>query len=191
MHLLMMIVGFLLVFIVNPLIAYFNAYTVGKYWNDIQYSSFWQKTISVSALVQSVIGFSMPILGILLFIGYITKTLTMNQIDLSIDLLWLSIIIPIVGSGILITIESIKEAIRSRSFTNGALAIWNLGSTIENIFNMVSNFGSVIKDFEKRSDKEDDSSNLIVVLLVGIALLLSVGGTVLSFNYGKSKSNYS
>lgn len=191
MHLLMMIVGFLLVFIVNPLIAYFNAYTVGKYWNDIQYSSFWQKTISVSALVQSVIGFSMPILGILLFIGYITKTLTMNQIDLSIDLLWLSIIIPIVGSGILITIESIKEAIRSRSFTNGALAIWNLGATIENIFNMVSNFGSVIKDFEKRSDKEDDSSNLIVVLLVGVALLLSVGGTVLSFNYGKSKSNYS
>lgn len=180
-----MIIGFLLVFVVNPIIAYFNAYTVGKYWKDIQYSSVWQKTISISALIQSVAGFSMPILGILLFIGFITKFLTKTQIDLGIDLLWISIIVPVVGSGILITIDSIKQAIKERSFTSGAVAAWNLGTTIENIFNMVSNFGSVITDIKNKSDEEDDASNLIIVGMVGLALLLSVGGTVLSFNQGK------
>ena len=188
MHILMMIFAFILIFIINPLISFANAYIVGKEWKNIQYGSIWDKTLAVSGLIQSIAGFSMPTLGILLFIGYITKYLSMNQINIGIDLLWVSIIVPVVGSGIIITIQSIKDAIKEKSFGSGAVAFWNLGATIENIINMVSNFGSVISDISSRSDDEDDSSKLVIVFIVGISLLLSVGFTVLSFNYGKSKS---
>ena len=184
----MMFLGIFLVFLINPVIAYFNAKNVGECWTEVAQSSLWEKSILISALVQSVIGFSMPSLGILLIVGYFTKFLTLNEIYLGIDLFWISAIIPLVGSGLIITIQSVKNAIKEKSLSSGLVAAWNVGATVENFIDLFYNFGSVLKDIGKRSDDENDVGVMMIVILVVCALFSGFLFTSLSFRHGRNLS---
>lgn len=189
MNILLIILSVILIFVVNPVIAYWNAKTAGNIWNTVSTASTWEKLLVISALVQSVVGFSMPSLGVLLFLGYMFKLLTMNQIYLGVDLMWISVIVPLVGTGLIITVQSVKDAIKERSLASGGVALWNVGASIENIIDMVSNFGSVIKDISKRSDDEDDSQNIVIVGIVVLSLCMGALFTALAFNHGRKESS--
>lgn len=185
MHILVIVFSIVMIFLVNPVIAFLNAKNVGYNWISIGNTTTWEKCVLVSGLVQSVIGYTIPVFGILLGIGYISHLLTNNQLFLSVDLMWISIIVPIVGTGIVITIQSVKDAIQDRSFGNIAIAVWNVGSTIENLFDLFSNFGGIIGDINKRSDDENGSGLLIVISIVMIALCSGMVLTGLTFRYGQ------
>ena len=184
------IIAILLVFIVNPVIAYFNAYGVGRIWNSMAAATKWEKAIAVSALIQSVIGFSMPMVAIISFIGYVTKYLNMNEIHLVMDLFWLSVIVPIIGSGLIITIQSVRDAIKYRSFGSIATAAWNVGAMINNIVDMFSNFGSILSDATKRAS--DDDENPAILFIAIFVVIVSIGSgaalTCLSFKRGQKSS---
>lgn len=184
-------------FIVNPLIAFYNAKVIGSVWQYSTNFNWWDKTLCISGLVQSVIGFSMPVLGVIVGAGYYFHFLNNLQLTLSIDLFWISIIIPLVGTSIIITIQSIKDAIASRSFLDGAIAVWNISATIENIIDLFSNFGSIIGSITSimDGDSTDDSGAalgfagfLVVVGIVLTGLFAGVILTCVSFNYGKNRA---
>ena len=187
----------LLVFVVNPLISFYNAKSIGGIWNYSQNFTIWDKVLCVSGLLQSIIGFSMPIIGILLGTCYYFHLLSNALLTLSLDLFWVTIIIPFVGTSIVITIQSIKNAIETRSIIDGGIAIWNISATIENIVDLFSNFGSCISGITSLvdGDSSDDSGAALglVGLLIGIGIVLTAlfSGLILtcmSFNYGKNRA---
>lgn len=167
------------IILLNLFISWWNCRTVGAMWAETKLVGGFMRVLAWCGAVQSVVGFSSVILLVLVFGGYATGHLPKQYADAAVSLWYLLIIVPDIGTGLIITVHSLITAWRERSITNMGVAAWNTFSSGMNIYNAASSvpdaWGKVGDLF---SGDKDDQKVALVLLIVAVALL---GGVMLTF----------
>ena len=182
---------------INVAISVWNCYVIGTAWRDVQaLGSGFDKLILWSALVQSGVGFSMPILLGLAFMANALltagadPTLTAEEGRLMLEwifsLWYVAIIFPILGTGLVIWLHSIRVALERRDFTSIAAAGWNSFAQIHNMYSAWQNVGPAMGNVGEifsalGSSKGGDARGKVAVLVIAIVILALIGGFMMAF----------
>jgi hypothetical protein len=95
---------------------------------------------------------------------------------------YLAVIVPLIGSGVAITVQSWAAFWQRKDFGNGAIAAWNTYAQVHNIVDAVSAVPSAwdaVSGLFKSSDDEEDASGTLVLVLAALAIGAGVLTTVL------------
>lgn len=178
----------LLIWILNFVISWFNAWGCGKTWTESKHAGGWPHFLNWCGAIMSASGFTwcyLVILGVLGSIipytndeGVTAPLLSGESAQAFADLGYLLVIFPIIGSGLALTVHSWGVFWRQRNFRSGAVAGWN---SFAQVYNMVEAFSYVpgatrrLGGFFGGSDRDskNDGKGTIVLLLVALA---AVGG---------------
>lgn len=160
-----------LLLILNAAISWWNCYAVGAVWAESKALGGFIRLVAWSAAIQSAVGFS-SVIGFLVG-GVLVETgvLPMQVARAAADLWYLLIIIPVLGSGLIITIHSWIAAFRERSITNMGVAAYNTFAQASNMYQAVSAVPNAWRGVAGLFDSDDEAAGKLVIL----AVLLAVG----------------
>jgi hypothetical protein len=163
-------------------ISWLNCWFVGKTWAESKAIGGWVRLVTLSAAVMGACGF---IWCNLLVIGFIASThvgilphkyqLTDPYLELLWDMGYALIIFPLLGSGLAIWADSLKQAYKNRDGLSIGVAAYNTFAMAHNTYEAARFLPTV---FEKIGTSLKESDNKALMATVYIALALSVGGGV-------------
>ena len=165
--------------ILNFAISILNAWGVGRTWVETKVVGGFPRFMAWMAATMSAVGFTWCYLVILAFAagpnGF--HKLPANYVDAMFSLGYLIIILPCIGSGTAITLDSWAHFWRKRNIGNGALAAYNTFADIYNVYQAVR---YVPKAWDTVKDllfpKKRDSSNGFAGIAIMLALAAVFGG---------------
>ncbi len=178
-----MLMLFLLV-LVNIGISFWNAKEAGRCWAESKGVGGWVRILVWCAAIQSAVGFTMSYAIIIGTIAHSLGYISSGAFGLLMNLIYVMIIVPALGSGIAITIHSWIAFAREKSLSNLGIAGWNTFATAYNTYNAVQNFGAALSNVTSSfgslfsGDEDSDSSNGRVLLLAAIAVLAGILSTM-------------
>lgn len=164
-----------LLMVVNAIICFSNARAAGKVWAEAKAVGGWIQIVVWCAAIQAALGFSYVYLYILMSIGFEFDLISYRTMGFVYSLEYFFIILPIVGTGIIMTVESWINAARERSLLNLGVAGWNTFATAYNMYHVINAFGPAfdnVKEFFNgitSDDSDDDSFDAIVLVAVALA----------------------
>ncbi len=174
---------------VNFVISIFNAWSVGRTWVETKAIGGWARLMSWMGATMSAVGFTWCYLVILAFAagpdGF--HKLPEPYVNAMFSLGYLALIIPCIGSGLAITVDSWMYFWRKRSFASGAVAGYNTFADIYNIYeaaHYVPTAWDTVRDvlFPKKSSKSSssssDSNDAFTRIAIGLAICAIVGGVL-------------
>ena len=178
----------LLVWILNYVISWLNAWGCGKTWTESKYAGGWPHFLNWCGAIMAASGFTWCYLVLFGFFGgsfpieqddgTTAPLLDAESLQAFADLGYMLVVFPIIGSGIAITVHSWGVFWRERNFKNGAVAGWN---SFAQVYNMVSAFEHVPRATSGLGDffKGDSDKKGAVVILVVLAALAGIVHTYL------------
>lgn len=181
----------ILLLAINFLISWSNASYVGRYWSESKEVGGSFRRYVVCGYVMAVAGFTMVYGYILLLVAPVF--LQMRGVDgdliaqfeqLSSDLIYLLVGVPIIFSGFRIWINSLRAAWEERSFAHIATAGWNSYAQIHNLVsfgrNAPSAFGRVTETLfggkKSRSKSNKKGEEMVIILAIVVVILAILGG---------------
>lgn len=170
--------GLLVVF--NFLISSFNAWAVGKSWAESKHAGGFAHFMNWMGLVMSACGFTWCYLVVICTVGthwdvtdkdtgLVHPFLDPEVASIVFKLGYVAIILPIIGSGTAITVQSWAHFYRNRTWANGGVASYNTFADMYNIYQAAShvpNFLSDIGKFFEGGDGKDKATRLVIFLVV-------------------------
>jgi hypothetical protein len=176
----------LFVFVLNFAISWLNAWGCGKSWNETKHIGGIAHAMNWAGAVMSASGFTWCYMVIGALIGQVVPVeqddgtsaplFSQEMVGWFCDLGYVVIIVPILGSGIMITMHSVVVAWKKRTFGNIAGAGYNVFAQVYNISSAVRHMpeavGGVGKLFE--SVKDDKKGGITVVVAVIVACLAGI-----------------
>jgi hypothetical protein len=160
-----------LILALNVAISFWNAKVCGEAWAESKAVGGFIRWVVWSGAIQSAVGFSMLYVFMMAGAGYVTGFLSLKAIEALLSLWYLAVIIPVLGTGLIITVHSWIVAYRERSLLNMGTAAYNTFAQAHNMYSAVDGIG---KSFGKVGDLFDsDSDNpqaAIVFILAAVAL---------------------
>lgn len=160
--------------ILNVVISFINAWSVGRSWADSKAVGGWARVVTWSAAVMSACGFTWVYLVILALVARSGHWLPQRYVDGMLDLGYVVIILPVLGSGLAIWIDSLTTAWRQRSLGSGAIAAYNTFAMAHNVYEAATTLPDVVGRLTKTfssDDDEDSGAAALAILLVIVALL--------------------
>ncbi len=166
----------------NGFISWLNCRSAGLMWAEAKKLGGFMRVLVWCAAVQSAVGFSSILIVLLAFGAYIGGYLDQQHFQGAMSLWYLLVIFPALGSGLIITIHSLREAWRSRRIGDIGVAAWN---TFAQGYNMYNALDGVPKALENLGDlfkgsNSDDAKSRMVALMIVIAVLAVVGGVIIT-----------
>ncbi len=168
------------VMILNLVISFMNARNVGRVWAESKAVGGWVRVLTWCGAIQSAVGFTFVYAIVIAYIAVSTGYLPPQMLNVLMSLVYLLIIIPAIGSGILITIQSWINFARDKSLMNLGMAGWNTFAQAYNTYNAIQSFGPALDTVQEGlgglfdGDGDSDNSSLRVILLAAIVLLAGV-----------------
>ena len=168
------------VMILNLVISFLNARNVGRVWAESKAVGGWVRVLTWCGAIQSAVGFTFVYAIVIAYIAVSTGYLPPQMLNVLMSLVYLLIIIPAIGSGILITIQSWINFARDKSLMNLGMAGWNTFAQAYNTYNAIQSFGPALDTVQEGlgglfdDDGDSDNSSLRVILLAAIVLLAGV-----------------
>lgn len=169
--------NFLMLFfflLLNFAISYWNAYVAGRFWTETKIIGGWQRFTTWCAVIMSACGFTWVYLTILTIVAVATQKLTPEQGQAMFNLGYLIIILPVLGSGMGIWLDSLIQAYRQRNFGSVAVASWNTYAQLRNTWDAASYapsaFKSVVDAFTPKGKNKDGAAAALMLALVILAL---------------------
>lgn len=173
-----------LLWILNFVISWFNAWGCGKTWNETKHVGGWPHFLNWMGAVMAASGFTwcyMVILGVAGATipfeqdnGTVAPLLSPDSLAAFASLGYLVIIGPILGSGLAITVHSWGVFWRRKSLGNGAVAGYNTFAQIYNMYGAVQHVPSAFKEvseFFGKDSEDGKGKGKIVLILVALAVL--------------------
>jgi hypothetical protein len=186
----------LAVLVLNVLISIWNCYAVGTAWKDtMSIGGVFNKLVLWSAVIQSGIGFSMPILIGLTYVSvsYLTSgtdpSLTAEEgrqmIQWIFSLWYVAVIFPILGSGMAIWAHSLRVAYQRRDFSSIAAAGWNSYAQIHNMVSAAHNLGGALGNvgelFAAAMKGKSNGKGKVAILVLMLVAISLAGGFMIAF----------
>lgn len=163
--------------ILNFAISIFNSWAVGRNWAETKSAGGWPRFITWCGAVMAAMGFTWCYTIIAGIIAHTTGYLTAPYVEGLYRLGYLIVILPILGSGIGITIESWAYFWRRRTFGGAVGAGWN---SFAQIYNVVGSMKAIpeslgfLADLYKSS--KDEKDNIMIRLMIVLAIVAFIGG---------------
>lgn len=171
----LMLLGLL---VLNFAISFWNAYASGAYLTESKLIGGWSRVMVWSGLIMSACGFTWVYLCLLTMIAVAGKWLSPEWGLIMFKLGYLIIVLPMLGSGLAIWIDSLVKAYRQRSFGSVAVAGWNTFAQAHNTWEAAKHapgfLSDVLKAFSGKGGKKD--KNAAGALLVILLVILAVAG---------------
>lgn len=168
----------------NFFVSAFNAWSVGRSWAETKAMGGIPRFMNWCAAVMSASGFTWCYLVILVLVGqaipgkYHLPDKYANGVFAA---GYLMIIIPVLGSGLAMTIQSWSYFWRERSWSNGAVAGYNSFAQIYNTYEAIHGIPEalgILKDLWNTDDSEDSLKQLGFALVVTLAIMCLIGGII-------------
>ena len=176
--------GFLVIFILvlNFGISWWNARACGRAWAELQAVGGAVRVLVWCGATQSAIGFSMVFLLPITFAAHAIdpQTVTDGVVADIFDLWYVSIIIPALGTGLAITIESWIAAYRDRSLANLGVAAYNSFAQVHNTMGAVRGLGPALQSVGGLFTGKGDARGKAIILVVVIVVFALTAGVVLT-----------
>jgi hypothetical protein len=183
-----------LVWFLNLVISWFNAWGCGKTWVETRANGGMPHFLNWMGAIMSASGFTWcyTLLACALG-GGITHTvdgrvvpyLSAEQVGAVAGLGYMMVIVPILGSGLAITLHSWGVFWRRRSFGSGALAGWNTFAQASNIYHATQDIPRVwdMLDgfFFGGKSKSSDSNNHGAAVVILIATFAALAGVLTTY----------
>lgn len=176
-----------LILVLNVAISFWNARVAGLIWPErgLHGTMIW--LVVWSAVVQSAVGFSMPCVLALTWMAHAAGLLDNTAMRAVASLWYLAIIIPVLGTGLIITAHSWMVAYRERSLLNMGTAAYNTAATAHNLYSATSGIGDAFSSVgdlfsgsSSSSDSDDNPAAILVVILVFAIVAVSLGLGILA-----------
>ncbi len=172
--------------LLNVLISWWNARVCGQVWAETKVLGGFIRLVVWSAAIMSAIGFSSAVLlglvvVVVMSLGNTPETLALVKFATS--LWYVMVIIPVLSTGLIITIHSWIEAYRERSLLNMGVAAWNTFAQIHNTADAVSSMVPAMKEgFSGISGSMDgdDAKSKVVILGMAIVLVALLSGALIT-----------
>lgn len=170
----------ILLLVLNAGISFWNAKEAGKIWAEAQAVGGWIKLVTWCTAIQSALGFSYIYIYILSILSFKMGVLSYSTMSAVYDLSFFAIILPLAGTGFIMTIESWIQAKRELSLLSLGVAGWNTFASIYNAYHVIQAFGPAydgVKDFFSNlfsEDSDDDNDRFNILVLVMVALLVGI-----------------
>lgn len=168
------------IMILNLVISFFNARNVGQIWAESKAVGGWIRLLAWCGAIQSAVGFTFVYAIVVSYIAVSTGYLPASMLGVLSSLIYLMIIVPAIGSGIIITIQSWINFAREKSLMNLGVAGWNTFAQAYNTYNAIQSFGPALDTVQEGlgglfdGDGDSDNSTMRVLLLAAIILLAGV-----------------
>jgi len=180
---------YILIVIFDILISIWNAYNAGKaleYMKLNNIESDWPRMVAYSTLILSFAGAAYgnaSLLSILAYyLGYINIYTLLSVLSFSFLIFGFLIIL----FGIVITVNSIIVASKTKSFFDIFIAIYNSIAVIWDIYTYIEGFSTAFNILKDQFGNEDRNSQGIFVLIIIAAVLIAVFMVYGAFKYGKA-----
>jgi hypothetical protein len=165
--------------LLNLGISWWNCKVVGSIWRETKEFGGFMRVLAWCGAIQAAVGFSSVLILVGVFTSYATGFLPKEYAEAAVSLWYLLIIVPALGTGLVITVHSLIEAWRERNMAAIGTAAWNLFATGTNFYSAASNvpdsFGKVSNLF---GGDKDDQKVAFVLLLVTVAI---AGGALITW----------
>ena len=169
-----MILIFLLL-VLNFGISWFNAHAVGQTWSDTKVIGGWPRFITWCAAIMSASGFTWCYLIIAAIIAGATGTLPQEYVQIALEIGYVVIIFPVLGSGLGIWIDSVATAWRKRNIRSIGFAAWNTFAMAHNVYSAAKALPGIFENLgDVFAGGEGDSKSLRIALL--LVLFALIGG---------------
>jgi hypothetical protein len=161
-------------------ISWLNCWFVGRTWAESKAIGGWTRLVTYAAAVMGACGF---IWCNLLVVGFVCSThvgilphkyqLTDPYLELLWNIGYAIVIFPILGSGLAIWADSLKQAYKNRDGLSIGVAAYNTFAMAHNTYEAARFLPTV---FEKIGSSLKDSDNKAALATVYVALAVSIGG---------------
>lgn len=169
-----------LIWIINFLISWFNAWGCGKTWAETRINGGFPHFMNWCGAIMSASGFTWCYMVIMGFLGatipfeheingkmVVEPYLSGEMLTAFADLGYIVVIFPILGSGIAILVHSWGVAWRERTIGNIGVAGWNTFAMGSNIYDAVTFLpGAFSRSSSFFKDSENKGKTLIFVLVL-------------------------
>jgi hypothetical protein len=160
----------------NLFISWYNCRTAGSIWYEAKKSGGFMRLLVWCAAIQSVVGFSSVLILVFGFTAFATGHLPQQYLESTISLWYLLIIVPALGSGLIITIHSLITAWRERNIANIGVAAWNTFAMAHNVYSAASNVPDAFSKVGDLFKGDKDQQKVAMVLLI---VAVAIGGGIL------------
>jgi hypothetical protein len=174
----------------NFAISWWNARSCGRAWVESKAVGGAIRFLVWCAAIQSAIGFSsvflfpLILLANALFPAYFTE----EYLKAAVNLWYLTIIFPALGTGLVITIESWITAYRERSLLNLGRAAYNTMAQIHNTMGAIDSVGPALRSVGQmftsalsgRGNAKDKAALLGLMIAVAVVAVALAAGTMLT-----------
>ena len=170
------------VFVVNLVIAWWNAKAVGSAWVELKEAGGGRRFMAWMGALMSGAGFSWCYLLVIGVVLRMTNVLDDEFLKLYFEIGYVLLVPVVIVACWAITIDSWRQEFHQHTLGNMGVAGWNTFATGYNTYNAVSGLGGVLSDIFKSFSKVRDGRAmmaLIALLAAGFALGLGAITTAL------------
>lgn len=175
-----MLIVMILVLALNLGVSWWNAYVCGKSWVESKQLGGFIRLVVWSGAIQSAIGFSSVYLFGLFGLGYLFDLWPPQVFEQAASFWYLSVIVPVLGTGLIITIHSWQTAYRERDIKSLGVAGYNSLVMAHNVAQSVDGIGSAVSALGEGfsalldGDRDDPKATfLLLAFLVALVALLA------------------
>lgn len=174
-----MLIG-LAILAINLGVSWYNAVVCGRHWTETKIMGGFPRLLMWCAATQSAVGFSMLLIIIGVFGASALGHMPPKAMHAAMSLWYLAVIIPAIGTGLVVTIHSWIVAWRERSWQNVGAAAWNTYAAGSNLFNAAN--GGVLDAILDVSDlfDGDDAGGAIAKLVLFLVIVSLLGGVLVT-----------
>jgi hypothetical protein len=180
---------YILIVIFDILISIWNAYNAGKaleYMKLNNIESDWPRMVAYSTLILSFAGAAYGNASLLsivaYYLGYIDIYTLLGVLSFSFLVFGFLIIL----FGIVVTVNSIIVASKTRRFFDIGIAIYNSIAVIWDIYSYIEGFSTAFNILRNQFSNEERNSQGVFVLIIIAAVLIAVFMVYGAFKYGKA-----
>ncbi len=173
-----------MVLLLNVGISFWNARSAGKVWAEAKGLGGWIQIVVWCSAIQSALGFTYVYVAILVILANTFHILSGGAVECMTELAYLFLVIPLLGTGLIMTIHSWITAAREKSLLSMGVAGWNTFAQAYNTYHAIQEIGpafAVVHEhlgnfFSRDNDSDRDSDEDSIVLLLAAAAVL--GGII-------------
>ena len=180
---------YILIVIFDILLSIWNAYNAGRsleYMKLNNIESDWPRMVAYSTLILSFAGAAYSNTSLLsiaaYYLGYIDIYTLLGVLSFSFLVFGFLIIL----FGIVVTINSIIVASKTRRFFDIAIAIYNSIAVIWDIYSYIEGFSTAFSILRNQFGNEERNSQGVFILIIIAAVLIAIFMVYGAFKYGKA-----
>ena len=173
--------------VLNFAISWWDAKMAGRVWLETQVQGGFLRLVAWCAAVQSAVGFTMVFAVLLGLAATAMHLLSLRALTAMLDLTYLLLIVPLLGSGLVISLQSYIVAYRERCLLSMGTATWNTYAMTYDTLGAVDSIGEAFSDLCKSLHSDDsDAENISVAIVVTLTAMALGSGILLTYVIARS-----